>query len=156
MQQLTLLRKSHKISPYVLRVKSTTCLSGKKSIPVIKSGISPYEKLTVFDNFEVIRAQHLIDSIFNVGEYEPKHIPDHSLLCWTFSTQVCVNENVAPCDQLHMQICDASFSFLGCGFYSIFVQLCIPHSRVRWDYHSTSLEERWTHRRPNCSIRSTL
>ena len=70
---------------------------------VVDYCIVPYEKLTVFDNFEVIRAQHLTDNIFNVGEYEPKHIPDHSLLCWTFSTQVCVNENVAPCDQLHME-----------------------------------------------------
>ena len=70
---------------------------------VVDYCIVPYEKLTVFDNFEVIRAQHLTDSIFNVGEYEPKHIPDHSLLCWTFSTQVCVNENVAPYDQLHMK-----------------------------------------------------
>ncbi|CAC5413581.1 unnamed protein product [Mytilus coruscus] len=38
--------------------------------------------------FEVIRAQSLVNSTFTTGEYDPKHIPDHSLICWTFNTLV--------------------------------------------------------------------
>ncbi|VDI50288.1 Hypothetical predicted protein [Mytilus galloprovincialis] len=39
-----------------------------------------------FQNFEVIRARTLIEENAAVGSYDPKHIPDHSLLCWTFVT----------------------------------------------------------------------
>lgn len=53
---------------------------------VVDYCIVPYEKLTLFDNFEGIRAQQLIDGIFKIGEYEPKNIPDHSLFCWTLRT----------------------------------------------------------------------
>ncbi|CAG2231287.1 unnamed protein product [Mytilus edulis] len=70
---------------------------------VVDYCIVPYEKLTLFDNFEGIRAQQLIDGIFKIGEYEPKHIPDHSLLCWTFSTQVCLNDKGASGDKLHTE-----------------------------------------------------
>ncbi|VDI64972.1 Hypothetical predicted protein [Mytilus galloprovincialis] len=70
---------------------------------VVDNCIVPYKKLTLFDNFEVIRAQQLIDSIFKIGEYEPKHISNHSLSCWTFSTPVCLNDKVASDDKLHTE-----------------------------------------------------
>ncbi|CAC5415853.1 unnamed protein product [Mytilus coruscus] len=40
----------------------------------------------ITDAFNVIRARTLIEENAAVGSYDPKHIPDHSLLCWTFVT----------------------------------------------------------------------
>ncbi|VDI61349.1 Hypothetical predicted protein [Mytilus galloprovincialis] len=53
---------------------------------VVDYCVVPYEKLAFFQNFEVIRARTLIEENAAVGSYDPKHIPDHSLLCWTFVT----------------------------------------------------------------------
>ncbi|CAC5356045.1 unnamed protein product [Mytilus coruscus] len=53
---------------------------------VVDYCVVPYEKLSFFQNFEVIRARTLIEENAAVGSYDPKHIPDHSLLCWTFVT----------------------------------------------------------------------
>ncbi|CAC5387295.1 unnamed protein product [Mytilus coruscus] len=55
---------------------------------VVDYCIVPYGYLNKFVDFEVIRAQSLVNSTFTTGEYDPKHIPDHSLICWTFNTLV--------------------------------------------------------------------
>ncbi|CAC5398837.1 unnamed protein product [Mytilus coruscus] len=55
---------------------------------VVDYCIMPYEYLNKFVDFEVIRAQSLVNSSFTTGAYDPKHIPDHSLICWTFNTLV--------------------------------------------------------------------
>ncbi|CAC5412508.1 unnamed protein product [Mytilus coruscus] len=55
---------------------------------VVDYCIVPYEYLNKFVDFEVIRAQSLVNSTFTTGAYDPKHIPDHSLICWTFNTLV--------------------------------------------------------------------
>ncbi|CAC5406403.1 unnamed protein product [Mytilus coruscus] len=55
---------------------------------VVDYCIVPYEYLNKFVDFEVIRAQSLVNSTFTTGAYDSKHIPDHSLICWTFNTLV--------------------------------------------------------------------
>ena len=51
---------------------------------VVDYCIVPYEQLNSFQNFEVIRAADIVGRACPVGSYEPRHIPDHSLLTWSF------------------------------------------------------------------------
>lgn len=55
--------------------------------PSLVIALSLNEHLTLFNDFEVTRVRTLVDNIFQIGEYDPKHIPDHSWFCWSFESQ---------------------------------------------------------------------
>ena len=44
--------------------------------------MAPYESLDLYRIFKVIPSSALANQSVNTGSFEPKYIPDHSLLCW--------------------------------------------------------------------------
>ena len=64
-----------------------------KGSSVVDYCVIPYENLRHYKNFEVKRASVICNKSAISGIFDPKHIPDHSILCWEFETNFSVEKS---------------------------------------------------------------
>ena len=77
-------------------IKNDFTFVSTRGSSVVDYCVVPYENLSCFTNFEVLRARTLFDEIATVGSFDPQHIPDHSMFTWTFKTFIGRDYQTVP------------------------------------------------------------